>query len=304
MMLVAIVRTWATLVAIAVAQPTTASDVNSSSDRRPSPADVPKQHGQPPARGVDIDHLLLSQLGMDVGLLDQVQDRRRIVEEDRECFYQLLAAMSNLRPAHLDDRHVAQISVPDILRNPEPSRGKLFTVHGTALRAIRIQVDDPDVQARFEINHYYELDVSVPLETPIELVEKQTDTQGKLFASYPVTVCVRQLPSGMPQGEDILEEVRVNSFFVKLWAYHTQLMDTPQVSPLLIGQSPQWIRRQAATNSSAVWLLGALLVAILVAASFAIWHSRSNDRRRRRTLHPQPFQSPGEQSSGPPGLAH
>jgi hypothetical protein len=142
--------------------------------------------------------------------------------------------------------------------------------------------------------------VFVPLETPIELVEKQTDKQGKLFASYPITVCVRQLPRGMPRGEDILEEVRVNAFFAKLWSYHTRFMDTPQVSPLLIGRSPQWIRRQAPTNSSAVWLLGALLVGILAAAWFAVWHARRNDRWRSRTLPSYRFEAPGEQSSSPP----
>ncbi len=73
-----------------------------TSDGRPQPVFAASRIGWQPSQeseelGVGKDQLLLADLGMDVGLLDDVIQRAGIRGEDRECFYQLLAAAGHSR---------------------------------------------------------------------------------------------------------------------------------------------------------------------------------------------------------------
>lgn len=252
-----------------------------------------------PRLGIEADHVLLGDLGMDVGLLSEVKDRARIVNEDRECFYQLLATVEK-QPLSAQLIEAPGIKIPQLLVDPKPSRGMLFTVHGGARRAIRIRVDDPDVQARFGINHYYELDLLVPLETPLQLVDRD-DRSSSTYGSYPVTVCVRHLPKGMPVGEEINEEVRVQAFFLKLWAYRTHEDVAPresatgrkavQFSPLLIGRQPQWIRRTVASNPYPGLVFGVVFASAMVVLCYRVWKSARDDRALHKAIRSQEFAS-------------
>ena len=239
--------------------------------------------------GVDADDVLLGELGMDVGLLSQVQDQKRIGAEERECFYQLLSAVGRLGTAAVP-RRTADMSTTQLLQNPQSFRGNLFTIRGSVRRAVRVRVDDPDIQARLAIDHYYQLDMFVPLETPLQLVDPRDQTSS-VYTSYPVTVCVRHLPAGMPVGDPIHEEVRVQAFFLKLWAYHShapaKLGQSPggaakprsiQLSPLLMGREPQWLGRSRAPNPYPGLLMGTIFAVALAALCWWIWKSGRDNR--------------------------
>ena len=247
--------------------------------------------------GIDADHALLGKLGMDLGLLSEVKDRTRIVNEDRECFYQLLWTVEK-QPRSAKPSEAPGIDIPRLLVDPKASRGELFSVHGRARRAIRIRVDDSDVQARFGITHYYELDLSVPLETPLQLVNRD-DGSSSTYGSYPVTACVRHLPQGMPVGEAINEEVRVEAFFLKLWAYRTGEAVAPrenstegralQFSPLLIGRQPQWIRRTVASSPYPGLIFGAVFATAMAVLCYHVWKSGRSDRAAHNAIRSRRF---------------
>ena len=130
------------------------------------------------------------------------------------------------------------------------------------------------------------------------------DTKGRLFSSYPVTVCVRNLPQGMPEGEDIRQDVRIDAFFVKLWAYHTQFMSeviSPtaadlaasktqqerqrlQFSPLMIGHKPELIRRETTSNPLLGLTFGSIFLVFLAAVGYAVWKARRGDRDFQRAM--------------------
>lgn len=254
-----------------------------------------------PRLGVTNDDVLLAGLGVDVGLLGQVRDRTRLVSQDRECFYQLLWAMDKPDwPATAPP--VANIDIPGLLRDPKAQRGKRMMVRGGARRALRILVNDPDVRQRFGIDHYYEIDLFVPLDPPLELVDRDHRTRS-VYGSYPVTVCVRHLPDGMPQGENIHEEIRVQAFFFKLWAYQKGGSDatggratepggnTPrlagkglQLSPLLVGRQVQWIRPPTSVSPCPGLVLGGLFAAAMVALCYRLWRSDRDHRQVERTF--------------------
>lgn len=176
---------------------------------------------------------MLGDLEMDVGLFDELSSEPVLAAEDRECFYQLLAAAGRTGPRQLsravpqDERNA---SVAPLFNQPDSQRGRLVELTGTARQALLRRVEDPDIVARFGIDHYYEVEIFTP------------DSQDN-----PLVFCVRDLPTGFPVGARITEPVRVAGFFFKRWGYRTSPADPKsgkprrQLAPLLIGREPIWI---------------------------------------------------------------
>jgi hypothetical protein len=240
---------------------------------------------------------LLGELGMDFGLLDDLQHAKNLSAEqrkalDREAFYQLLAAVGRTRPRQLIEQADAdlantpdrwrwknrenqlQYSVVPLFNEPGTQIGRLVALSGAARRVVEIRVEDPETAARFGFDHYY----SVSLFTD--------DSQGN-----PLTFCVRELPEGMPYGSDPRygETVRVAGFFLKTWRYDVQKMSDPalspdpktnaQLSPLLIGRSLVWYPAMKPADST---FSNAVLLLVLAVAMLLIWAVAWRSRRREK----------------------
>lgn len=237
---------------------------------------------------------LLGNLAVDVGLLEEVEDRKRLTARDREAFYQLLAAMRRAEPGQLirqargqlkdldpgrkrtDEQGKEHYSVAPLFNEAETVRGQLVVLTGTARRVIRIRVEDPDIVERFGIDHYYQLALFTD------------DSQDN-----PLIFCVTQLPEGMPIENDPSygEHVSVAGFFLKTWAYHVDDPATPadgrlQLAPLLIGREPVWHRYDPPSrNTLAGAIAGGLFVLAMLGIWLAIWRYGRNDRKfHRETL--------------------
>jgi hypothetical protein len=254
----------------------------------------PSQAGS--ALKIEADQAFLGRLGMDWGLFDQVRHRREFSSSDRECFYQLLSVVARTDPAELIQRSRPGYDMQQLLTEPESEEGRLYLLEGTARRATRIRVDDPDIQRRFGIDHYFEIEVFVPLDQTIRFVEGPEDAEGKVFTDYPIVFCVRRLPPGLPEGDNIREWVRVAGSYFKLWAYRTQFMSEGaptsndrtaglrrQVSPLLVGLEPQWIPTEGPRSPGGGVVLGAVFVAVVVGIWAAVWWFHREDVRFERT---------------------
>jgi hypothetical protein len=245
-----------------------------------------------PATGITADHVALADYGMDVAQFSAVEDRRPLTVHDRECFYQLLHTMSKLPHDFLTERAVAQPDVTALLQEPRDHRGRLYSLVGTARRAIRIKVDDPDIVMRFGIRHYYEVEIFTDTAMTVRFVDAQRG-EDKVFHRYPVVVCLRTLPDWMPVGEKIHANVRVTGFFLKHWTYRSQYMsatapgmsdgpDRLQLSPLLIGLELKPFEFEGASDR--VWgrVFGGMFVILLVGIAFYVWRMERGDREFRR----------------------
>jgi len=230
----------------------------------------------------------LGNLGMDVGLLDEVDQRRQLTTRDRECFYQMLSAVGRAEPGHLLRRAKEQLrgtgqegySVVPLFNDAENQRGRLVCLRGITRRVVRIPVGDPDVVERFGIDHYYEMALYTE------------DSQEN-----PLWFCLRDLPEGMPTGDGprYAEEVQVAGFFMKTWAYRSQETQDeadgakrPRVrlAPLLIGRRPIWYPEQPPErNTTAAAIAGGLFVLALLGIWIGLWHySRSDRKFHERTI--------------------
>lgn len=245
----------------------------------------------------------LGDLGMDVGLLDDLKppgsddgqppaadaDRRklndlRLTQRNRECFYQMLAAAGRAEPGELileatgrlKASGLDQFSVVPLFNDPTGQHGRLAVVSGTAREVIRIRVEDEDVQARFGIDHYYQVFVFTD------------DSQGN-----PLVFCVRELPEGMPTGSGTKfgEYVTVAGFFFNTWAYQSRKPPDPtnsqsqwQLAPLLIGRDLVWHQRpQSAADPTAGLIAGGVFVLVVLAVWVALWRYSRGDRQFHET---------------------
>jgi hypothetical protein len=264
----------------------------------------------------------LGELGVDVGLLDDVQDDAPLAAADHEVFYQVLAAVRQAEPGALlrQAREAAGAGAPrgtvplkgtvpfssdenwdsprqefpaaviPLFNEPAAQRGRLVGLAGTACRVTRVAVDEPQVAARFHLDHYYEIDLLTP------------DSQDN-----PLVVCAADLPEGMPLGgpPGYREPVRVAGFFFKLWRYPLPSADRPkgtvpfssdenrdsprelsaadrkialQSAPLVIGQPPIWRRAKHASAPPTAQIAGGLLALVLAGVWLLTWHWRQTDR--------------------------
>lgn len=240
------------------------------------------------APGVDQDMVLLGDLGMDAGLWDQVRQTngRGLVREDHEAFYQLLAAVDRAPARTLFDRASREFDLAALLNKPAEAQGQLMSFAGRARRVQKIRIEELSIRERFGIDHYYQIDMLVPLEDEmVRIVTKAGKGDGPVFRnSYPVHCCVLRLPKGLPDRPDVNEEIRVAGFYFKLWAYSTQYVETfgqdqRQLGPLFLTAPPRLIVRAPGSSRLADWLGGAAFLAVLAGIALAAWLYRRSDRR-------------------------
>jgi len=252
---------------------------------------------------------LLGDLGMDLGLFDDVRAIGPLTQpagaertfSDRECFYQLLAAAGRTGASELADLtgNLVYKAIP-LLQKPEAHFGELVAFEGLARRATLVRVEDPDIVARFAIDHYYELEVTVELEGRLRW-------RDEVYHSFPMVFCVRRLPKGMPIGERINETVRVPAFFFKIWTYRSERSAAKgptarQKAPLLVGREPLWIVAEPADPRFSSTVFVGVFVLLVVGAWFVIWRLNRGDERFRRRIIVRKYAPEGDRSLNELGL--
>jgi len=258
---------------------------------------LPDQEGT--AKEVTPSHVLLGNLGMDVGLFDDVREanRKALGEEDREGFYQLLAATGRAKPAALFDRAEGPFELEPMLNRPETQHGRLVTFTASARRIQRIIVDDEDIRQRFGIDHYYQVDMFVPLgDQEVRLGRNRGDKEAPVFTtSYPVTCCMLRLPKALQETDDVNQQVRVAGFYFKLWAVKTDFVTAfdkrqRQPEPLFIATTPRIIEWSQATDPIWGWIGGASFLIVLLGIVLGLWLFRRSDRRFEEAVLRQQYE--------------
>ncbi len=238
----------------------------------------------------------LGGLGMDHGLFDAVIDGQKLTSADADAFYGLLAAAGRAGEGTIAAAAGAEHSIVPLIDPAQhwfaDHRGEAVAIDGVALRATRIEIDDPLRRRQTGLNHYWELFVFV--NTPLIRVA------GRIQETYPVVCCVGSLPDGMPTGQAIHEHVRVACFALKTYAYPLTTkggVETKRESPLLVGGDVTWLPPpRPASSGPAGWLLQGLALIAVTGIAVAAWWGfrtgRERDRRRRQSL-PEAWQPPG-----------
>lgn len=238
-----------------------------------------------------------SQIALEPGLFDAVQDKTLgIREEEADAYYLILN-----HAAETDDR--AQIAAassfveqrrtesPELRDNPErpfPAFVDLFQNY-TLYRGVPVTLEG---HVRRVVAFPADPENPYGLQTLYEAWLYTDDSQ-----SNPAVVVCTQIPEGMPIGEDLLEQASVTGYFFKMYGYRAQ--DTTRIAPLLLAGQLEWIP----TEESAAWRPSAsLYVAVAAIVALLVWSlvragRRDRDIRKRRLSRDLDDSPPG--AAGP-----
>jgi len=269
----------------------------------------------------------LGDLGFDCGLFDDLRPREaadaeglegdragaegpkrgdpnffRLTGRNRECFYQMLAAVGRTRPGELRAAAAERLkragkerfSVTPLFNEPGKQHGQLVVLSGTAREVIPVRVSDADVVARFGIDRYYQ----------VFLFTEDSRSARGVPGRNPLVFCVRELPEGMPRGKGpgFGEHVTVAGFFFNRWAYRNRrsgdavtAREEWQLAPLLIGRDLVWHAPKKPTSNPYLGAIaGGLFVLVLFGVWLALWRYGRGDRRfHDRTIARKYAPAPG-----------
>ena len=209
---------------------------------------------------VSFGEAVLGTLGMDVGLLDQVRNRRPILDTERDAFYSMLeavgtAAVSQLiRFAQQDLGAVGErwaveakrLTAEAETRSRELLERELLKQARLAKEVVRRAdegrysvaplFNDPDGQ----VGRLGVYDGMARRRCAWKSAPRRTARRSDVMRrfgidhyyemevftddsqNYPLVFCLRELPAGFPTGGTIQEPVRVAGFFFKSWLYQTR----------------------------------------------------------------------------------
>ncbi|MCA9152345.1 MAG: hypothetical protein KDA92_23745 [Planctomycetales bacterium] len=256
-------------------------------------------------RNVTTGAARLGSAGMNVALFDDLIQGQPLVQEDREAFYQMLWTVRRMPAVNSSEEppHQLQSQFAGLITRPKEIPGQQLRVTGTARRAVLVRVPDPDIQARYGINHYYEVEVLVPLDQLLVLHDPQDGRELTYASTFPVTLCLAELPRDMPQGDEVRQAITTDAYFLKLRSYRSEFVDQQfadpvatkrrQLSPLLIGRTLSLVHPPAPQTTALGWLLG-----IVIFGGFAgilllrAWYRRGDrpfDEWRRKQRNAQEF---------------
>ncbi len=239
----------------------------------------------------------LGDLEADAGLFETVRNNAPLEAGDTESFYDMLAACGRVTSQQLIRMAPETYPVATMfprrhkqtreIIEPQAERGELIKLTGTAQRAVKIHLEDPDKIAAYGFDHYFEVEVW------------HADVVGN-----PIVFCLRKLPKEMPVGERIAVDVTVAGFFLKTWAYRinkssdsTDEKTRFQIAPLLIGREALLVPREP--PNPYLQLAGGLLFAVAVVGA---WIGVAWSQREDKKFHDRVIRRVVIEVDGPPQL--
>jgi len=280
--------------------------------------EIPEQHIGP-------DQMRLAELGLDLSLLEDLRllNKREIGDLDREPMYQLLDLAGRAPAGKLKTEPRKELDLIPLLTEPEKHQGELMSVEGFARRITKVVVDDPDIRARFGIDHYYMIDMSVNLKDKsihvVDDTKKQkpaaggtgqgnavagkNEPEGPVFNNdYPVTLCVRELPADLPPKDAMRDLIRADGIFMKTWSYRNAYMakfdNKFQVAPLLVGKSAHRLIPAQVHNWVSDTLVGFALALAAILIGCVFWWFRTGDKKMDKTLSDLDARAPAPSFAG------
>ncbi len=242
--------------------------------------------------------LALARLGMDVSLWDEIRrsKERALASGDREGFYQLLAAVGKPEAGELKTQE-KPLDLVALLEKSAEHFGEVSPVQGLARRVMKVPVSDADIRSRFGIDHYYEIDLFVPLgDASLRFGSDPAGENNPVYRNkFPATLIVCDLPPGFPQGESVHELVAADAVFFKVWNYrssYTSKFGQLQPAPLFVASTA----RIASTDIGSNWITsGLVLIAFALGLGIVVviaWVYGRDDRRSQSAFRKHAETSP------------
>lgn len=264
----------------------------------------------------------LGKLGFDYELFDDVQQKRTLLKGENEIFYEYLATAKRTPAEIYQLAKTQENEIVELWKNPEKQVGELMTFRGLTRHVARIAVEDPALAKRLGFDHYYYLELFVPLKTPTivqiqmttkddedptataEAISAPTDSRYVRlakntavafsqalrfdqihFESMPLVFYFHELPP----GETVLslknKQVEIRGFFLKSWRYQSNVPLTNKQHASLFGPLLMGNRPEiiVMTPMTGANIPGLLILSVIAASVLAgIFYLWLNQRDRNK----------------------
>ncbi|MCG8651789.1 MAG: hypothetical protein MI861_18255, partial [Pirellulales bacterium] len=156
-----------------------------------------------PASPVDPSWQMLSDEGVDIGLLAGVKDRNLepLTGADGDAFYTMLAATDALS-GRADLPQPVSIQPATLLRESGKLSGQWVRLSLETVQITRVAVTEPQRQQQLGSDHYYQIDAMGDLGNVVVRIDRPEGDQGppaKFYNRFPVSLVVRRLPDFLSQ---------------------------------------------------------------------------------------------------------
>lgn len=225
-------------------------------------------------------HVKLASAGVDIGLLDRVEESntQRLGDRDSEAFFQMIAAMEKI-PAH--DAPSSPLNFSDLMKNAKSNFGDQAKIKGVVRSATEVFISNPDIKQRLGVSKYFQLMMFPDLDGG-KVVVKNKSGEDLEYRRFPITVCCLELPEGMTAQDVERKPLVVDGFFYRFWKYQSDLTDTAgtsgQVSPLIMAKTATTIESQEGQLN---FILLVFMSMLIVGVAILIGYYRVVDRRQK-----------------------
>ena len=214
---------------------------------------------------------------VDQHLLSSVRDRRPRSDEDREAVLQLLCVAATTAPQQLAACSRKDVFFSTLWHNPATYRGELVRVQGV-LRRLEIEKENYADRNPYGIDVVYEAWL---------FPEDQV--------SNPMLVLFTELPPGLKPGLNLKENVAVDAYFLKIFAFWDQ-GGNYRGAPMFVGHKLMIHRVDSSRfDIQVVYFFAAIVAAFFLLALVFWWQSRRDQRladELRQTAGPLPDLDP------------
>jgi len=245
------------------------------------------------------DCVFLASLGIDVGRISDLRrtNKQALLSRDTEAFYQSLANLSAAKRAEVVEKAEPTLDLAALLVSPAEHQGELMMVKGTARKISRVLVTDREIQTRFGIHEYFQIDVFLPVGDQTIVLGDDAESSPSFSSTYPSTVCVLKAPPELAKfaeqaterGELINETISIPAMYFKLWAYKSRYVaefgeEQRQWAPLFIGMTPEVIEDRRAFSPWIGVAAACLFVFAIASLWFGVWRYGRGDEEFQRNV--------------------
>ncbi len=242
----------------------------------------------------------LGKLDFDYELFDDVQQKRTLLKAENEIFYEFLAVAKRTPDNIFQMAKPRDNEIIELWKNPEQQAGELMAFRGLTRHVARIAVEDAALAERLGFDHYYYLELFVPLKIPTIVqipIQPKEDAAGDTakapqefdripMESMPLVFYFHELPPGETVQSLKNKQVEVRGFFLKSWRYQSNVPLTNKkhaylFGPLLMGNRPQIIEPTpiSGVNIPGLVILSVVGGSILIGIVYLWLNQRDHSKR-------------------------
>ena len=229
----------------------------------------------------------LGKLGFDYELFDDVKQKQTLLKGENEVFYELLDTAKRTPAEIYELAKPQELDIVELWKAPEQQVGNLMSFRGQVHQVARIAIEEPELVKRLGFDHYYNMEIFVPLKTPtivqIPMHTKDNDGNSEVadkappefdkihFDAMPLVFYFHELPEGETVQTLDKKQVIVRGFFLKSYRYQSNVPLANKQHALLLGPLLMGNRLEIVPNTpmQGANIPGLLILAVIAASVLA-----------------------------------